>query len=435
MILFLQFISYLMTALVSTAFFITRYSWRYRILLGMMLACFCFSFGNVLGQFITPLYLLIGLLLTSITTKHPIWNITLFQLGWFWFVISDYIITIPMWIIGYPIVKIQTTASLCTLYIALHCLISILPAIFLVPHLRATIYPEFIEIPAKAQILLCINVNICCCIFVFNIIYGSFHDFEQGTIFYNGLIFTLYLCCSLIIFYFLYRIMHENKQLALEASQKENLLSYTESLETMYQNMRIFRHDYINILSTLKCYIETSDMPALERYFNEKIVPASSAMTSQDFAIGKLALIKILELKSIIYVKLIWAIQCGLNISLELTAEINEVYLDSLKLCNIIGILLDNAIEAASTSSGKRLLIALITEEQGLLIHIENTTLPIAVPIEQLFQQGYSSKSDNHSGLGLFEVQRIVQELPNVFLSTNCSSDLFVQELKVYLKS
>lgn len=431
MILFLQFISYFMTALVSTSFYITRYSWRYRILLGMILTCLCFSFGNALGQFITPLYLLIGLLITGITTKNQIWNITLFQLGWFWFVISDYIITIPMWIMGYPIALIQTSAVLCTIYIVLHCLISILPAIFLVPHLRSSIYPEFIEIPVKAQILLCINVSICCCIFVFNIIYGSFHNFEQGTIFYNGLIFTLYLCCSLIIFYFLYRIMHENKQLALEASQKENLLSYTESLETMYQNMRIFRHDYINILSTMKCYIETSDISALERYFNEKILPASSTMTSQDFAIGKLAMIKILELKSILYVKLIWAIQCGLHISLELTEEINEIHLDSLKLCNIIGILLDNAIEAASASSDKKLLIALIVEEHGLLIHIENATAPITVPIEQLFQQGYSSKSDGHSGLGLFEVQRLVQELPNVFLSTDYSSDLFVQEVEV----
>lgn len=431
MIAILQCISYFMTVLISTSFYITKYSMRCRILLYAIFCCICFSLGDVLGQLITPLFLLIGILITVFTTKNRILNVILFELGWFWFVISDYIVTIPMWIIGYPIVSIQSTAGLCTIYIILHCLVSLLPAALSSRRLRMYVYPELTEIPVKAQVLLCIDVSICCCIFVFNIIYGSFHDFEQGTIFFNGLIFTLYLCCSLIIFYLLYKTMHENKLLELDAARKENLLSYTNSLEEMYQNMRIFRHDYLNILSTMKCYIDTADMPALEHYFNEKILPASSSMTSQDFVIGKLALVKILELKSILYVKLVQSMQCGLKVSIELAEEISDISMDSLKLCNILGILLDNAIEASCDSSAHTLHIALITEEQGLLIHIENSSSPITVPIEQLYQPGYSRKHGSHSGIGLFQVRRIIEELPNVFLGTSYADGIFIQELEI----
>lgn len=431
MIIVLQFISYFMTVLVSTSLYITRYRMRYRLFLGAVFCSICFFLGDAMGQLITPLFLFIGILLTIHTTENRIWNVILFQLGWFWFVISDYIITIPMWIMGYPIASIQTTVSLCIIYIILHALISFLPAVFIARYLRKTVYPELTEIPVKAQILLCTDVSICCFIFVFNIVYGSFHNFEQGTIFFNGLVFTLYLCCSLVIFYLLYKILHENKLLELEAARKETLLSYTESLEAMYQNMRIFRHDYINILSTMKCYIDTADMTSLEAYFNDKIVPASSAMTSQEFVIGKLALIKILELKSIFYIKLLQAMQCGLTVSMELSEEISDVFADSLKLCNVIGILLDNAIEAAIASTGKRLHIALILEKQCLFIHIENSTSPITVPIEQLCQPGYSSKHGSHSGLGLFQAQRIIHELPNVFLDIHYADEVFTQILEI----
>ena len=226
--------------------------------------------------------------------------------------------------------------------------------------------------------------------------------------------------------------MSENKQLALEAKAKEELLSYTENLESLYENMRVFRHDYINILSTMKYYIDAENSDELKKYFNEKILPCSSSITSQNTIIGKLSRIKILEIKSIIYTKIIKAIQANLNISLELMDDIDNAFMDSFKLCTILGILLDNAIEAASASDKKMLRLAIVYFDDGLIIHISNSTSPISIPIEKMFDEGYSSKGNGHCGIGLYEVNNIINELSHVFIETTYKNLVFTQELEIY---
>lgn len=191
----------------------------------------------------------------------------------------------------------------------------------------------------------------------------------------------------------------------------------------------------MNILITMKCYIDTGDTLSLQQYFNEKILPASTVITSQNFVIDKLAFIKIPELKSILYAKLVLAMQYNLNLSLELTEEIDTIYIDSMELCNILGILLDNAIEASFASSEKQLRIAFISKNSCLFIHIENSTYPINNPLDLLYQQGYTSKGETHSGLGLYQLRLILEEIPNICHHTHCKNGCFIQLLEIFPNS
>ena len=43
-------------------------------------------------------------------------------------------------------------------------------------------------------------------------------------------------------------------------------------IESINNEMRKFRHDYVNILTTMSEYIR-DDMPGLRQYFNENIIP------------------------------------------------------------------------------------------------------------------------------------------------------------------
>ena len=40
-------------------------------------------------------------------------------------------------------------------------------------------------------------------------------------------------------------------------------------IESINNEMRKFRHDYVNILTTMSEYIREDDMPGLRQYFNE----------------------------------------------------------------------------------------------------------------------------------------------------------------------
>ena len=73
---------------------------------------------------------------------------------------------------------------------------------------------------------------------------------------------------------------------------------------------------------------------------------------------------------------------------------------DLLTLSRVLGIFLDNAIEAASETEQKRFHIAIVCKVHSVIFHIENSTKPLLFPLEELFKPSISSK-EAHSGLGL----------------------------------
>ena len=63
-------------------------------------------------------------------------------------------------------------------------------------------------------------------------------------------------------------------------------------------------------------------------------------------------------------------------------------------------------------------------------IIIENTYLAKGISIKQIFQKNFTTKSKN-SGLGLWEIQRIINKKKNLKLQTKAGSDFFTQTLLI----
>ena len=124
-------------------------------------------------------------------------------------------------------------------------------------------------------------------------------------------------------------------------------------------------------------------------------------------------MIRIPSIKSILYSKLAASLNKGLSLNLELTEPLTDIFIDELTLSNILGIILDNAMEAAIVTSEKRISIAVICTEESLLFSFTNSTLPIEVPVSKLYEKGYTTK-ENHDGLGLYTVKKISDSLDNV---------------------
>ncbi|MGJ5685789.1 quorum-sensing sensor histidine kinase AgrC, partial [Staphylococcus aureus] len=58
----------------------------------------------------------------------------------------------------------------------------------------------------------------------------------------------------------------------------ENYYKYTLQIEKINHEMRKFRHDYVNILSTMSDFIRENDMEGLDQYFHEEILPMQDSM-------------------------------------------------------------------------------------------------------------------------------------------------------------
>lgn len=129
--------------------------------------------------------------------------------------------------------------------------------------------------------------------------------------------------------------------------------SYTQQLETKYSEFRFFKHDYKNILASLEYGIQSENMSDIRNTYYSVIKKSNE--TLPDPQILNLKHIADLNLKSLILVKH----QIAFEKSVSFNVEINEFF-DIIAIENdvnfhrVIGILLDNAIEAAEKQLRKR---------------------------------------------------------------------------------
>lgn len=282
----------------------------------------CLIIAPFSGQLGTPL-LLIGssLILFLISKDSRIINLLLFQLLWFWSILTDYVITIPLSLLNYSFAELRTSFLLNMVYSILHALLCILPCLFIGNRLHRKLVTNQNVIPPRIQLLLFLEVTICSCIFLINIIFGSLLHYPSDILFFNGILIFCFATANVLIFLMLYNTLQANKKLELQAREQENLTHYMAQLENHYQDIRRFKHDYLNILSTITGYIQENDMDKLRNYFDSNIVTSSSILVNQDDTLARLSLIKVTEIKGLLYTKMVQAMNRQLDVSFELTQE------------------------------------------------------------------------------------------------------------------
>lgn len=127
------------------------------------------------------------------------------------------------------------------------------------------------------------------------------------------------------------------------------------------------------------------------------------------------------------------ALEKGIKVNLTVLLDLNDLHMKIYEFARILGILLDNAIDAASECDEKILNIVFRNESKNNrnIILIENTYKDKDVDIEQIFNKGVSGKQ-NHTGLGLWEIRQILKKNNNVNLYTNKNEKYFSQQLEIY---
>lgn len=121
--------------------------------------------------------------------------------------------------------------------------------------------------------------------------------------------------------------------------------------------------------------------------------------------------------------------------NIEFMIDLNEVNINTYELCRILGILLDNAIEAAKQCGEKVINVRFLKDYKAnrKLIIVENSYNRKNIDIDRIFEKGCTTKSDENKehGLGLWTVRNILEHSNNLNLFTT-TEDLFCQQLEIY---
>lgn len=253
----------------------------------------------------------------------------------------------------------------------------------------------------------------------------------------------VYLRRNILIIYLIFTIgiifkmndqAKKNKEKELQESkdnQLKNLTSYSHHIESLYKEIRSFRHDYTNILVSLNESIKKRDIDGVERIYNAVLKESDKSFYNSQYDIAKLVHLKNLAMKSVVSAKLIEAQNRGIDVSVEIAEPIGTPQIDLVDFITILSVFLDNAIEAAVNAEAPRISFTYFQENENKILVIYNTTADYKIPTKNIFQYGVSSKGEGR-GIGLSNVKQILSKYPKVTLETKSIDHEFTHELKMY---
>ena len=203
---------------------------------------------------------------------------------------------------------------------------------------------------------------------------------------------------------------------------------YSRHIEELYKEVRSFRHDYSNLLTSLRLGIEEEDMEQIKEVYDSVLKDSSEKLQDNKYDLGRLVNIRDKALKSLLAGKFLKARDKKIVFNVEVPEEIQVEGMRLLDFLTIVSILCDNAIEASAEASQPHVSIAFFKNGAQETFIIENSIKEEGIDISEIFSFGASSKGEER-GVGLYTVMKIVESHPNTSLNTTCQNQVFRQVL------
>lgn len=167
-----------------------------------------------------------------------------------------------------------------------------------------------------------------------------------------------------------YRAAFLKDAAAFHRREKDEIVSYYQSLSGNLDEMQKMRHDMKNIFFTMGNYVERSSDQEMKAFFWEKIYPCAERTLRQNELLSRLCRIPEETLRAFLHLKLSQAVAMNVAVELEVQVDPQRFFLrvDIIDLTRVLGILLDNAMEEAAQVPGEFCLSALWRMERDALI-------------------------------------------------------------------
>ena len=215
-----------------------------------------------------------------------------------------------------------------------------------------------------------------------------------------------------------------------QALRYRDMERYSRHIEELYKEVRGFRHDYTNLLTSLRLGIEEEDMKQIKEVYDSVLMDSSEKLQDNKYDLGRLVNIRDKALKSLLAGKFLKARDKDIVFNVEVPEEIQVEGMSLLDFLTIVSILCDNAIEASAEASQPHVSIAFFKNGAQETFIIENSIKEEEIDISEIFSFGASSKGEER-GVGLYTVMKIVESHPNTSLNTTCQNQVFRQVFTV----
>lgn len=197
------------------------------------------------------------------------------------------------------------------------------------------------------------------------------------------------------------------------------------NLEQLNSTLRAQRHDYLNHLQVVYGMMELEEYEELHTYLEpvyKDMMKTGKALKTSKPAINALLKAKMGEAEG-----------KGIDVYVEVKSDLKDLKVADWEVCKVLSNLLDNAMTALEGVTGEHKIQIDITESREAYIFSVANNGPM-IPVaqrEQIFKQGFTTKTGEGHGMGLHIVSNVLKENKGtISLTSDEEETVFVVELK-----
>lgn len=233
----------------------------------------------------------------------------------------------------------------------------------------------------------------------------------------------LIIVCVILFNYLKTNMEKEKAESDLEISELHN-----KTMIGMVDGVRTLKHDYNNIMQALNGYVSTKQYDKLQEHIN-KVLDECNIVNNLSVIDQKV--FNDPAIYGIVGAKYFIAMEADIKFELDIVTNIKEISFPMPELSRILGIVLDNAIEATSKTDNKymKLEMKYDARKDADIIKVYNTyDTNIDINLKDIYKKGVSSKKVK-SGIGLWEVKKLIDKSKNSQIYASLEHDMFVQNI------
>lgn len=247
--------------------------------------------------------------------------------------------------------------------------------------------------------------------FIFLISLVSFYNFNTAVLLEN-IIFVLIFLLIILFINFITLIIQREK--LIQKRRLDTIENYVPVIDDLIDEVRSKQHEFDNKILAIYSVLETSQN--LDEAKNK--IGSYSDSIKIDYEIKKIMVIDNKVIAGFIYSKLKLAKLRNITLDVNIGTKLDKLPIEEYELIEILGILIDNSIEASVFNDVIYLDINKNNDSLEVLLrnpykHTSN------LEFSKMFELGYSTKSKKSRGYGLYNVKNIVQSNKGNILFSN----------------
>ncbi len=276
------------------------------------------------------------------------------------------------------------------------------------------------KIKSFITLLICLGL-------MYGVIFGFtlFASNESG--FTNTLIALILIIIILVVVQFAAMYVSGMDKIRAQAATIAQQQEYMKLLEELQQEMRAFRHDFTNLFSGLALQAQEGDLNAIQEFMHTTSSYFDEKLGDEILQLEGLSNVQIYPLRSLLTAKLAVMREKHIDTELEILFPVTGADIGGEDLLRCMGILLDNAMEAALS---KGLVKIMVLQQESELDIVVSNTFDKKPNLQELHKAKYTTKGTGR-GMGLTSYRKILYGYPNCVMRTYIKENFFTQELRI----